>query len=150
MGRDEKIKNISDIDEKNKYDFKNFFINNFNNPIDNNENNENNEEQEDITLEEDKNIQSFKRNKLLWNQWDFIILKWFLDINYNNIKVTPDLNNNYIIKIINSELNTKIKKWNIVNDFKIEFNSNYIFSTLHSFENINLKFINTKNLKEFS
>jgi len=152
---DEKIKTVSDIEEKYKFDFKNFFINNFND-IDNENNDDKNDDKinidnsKDFLLLEDKNVQSFKRNKLLWEQWDFSILHWYLDLKYDQLEVTPSSDWNYIIKIINSIINANIKDWNKYSQYKIIINSNYIFSQLHSFEKISLKFINTNDTKKTS
>lgn len=145
---EEEMKNVSTIIEKEKYDFKNYFLITFNDIENINEIiSDNNNDIKDWLLEEDKVIKAFKRDKLLWDKWDFIILKWFLDIMYDQLKVTQDENWNFTINIIDSSLTTNIKQWTKIINYKIDFNSNYIFSPNHSFNKINLKFINTKDNK---
>ncbi len=147
----EKIKTISNYDDKYKYDFTNFFILTFNNVIeekdiiteDNNNNN--------FEIEESKIIRTFKRNKLLWEEWDFAILDWFFDINYNQLQVTENNEtDNYNINITNSKIFTNIIEANKSTGFEINLTWEYIFSPNHTFNNIKLKFVNTKDTRTLS
>lgn len=114
-----------DID---KYDFKNFFLYIFNPPketiIENNDDNINN----DDILEESLIIKIFKRNKLLWEEWDFKILTWFIDIKYDDL----------IVKQINNDYDIFIKKWSVwyisnSTKYKWDLSWKYIFIPDHSF-----------------
>ena len=149
---DEELKKSSKNEERIKYDFKNFFINTFNKSeiikVSNNDNNNNNSK--DFLQEEDKIIKTFKRNKLLWEKWDFAMLKGFLDIKYDELKVLLNKENTYSISIIDSMINTQTNISNIRTSYKIIFNSDYLFYPYHSFENINLKFIDTNKKENLS
>lgn len=141
---DEKMK--ADSKNKEKYDFSNFLVNTFgqwsiNDLYDNNT--ENYKDDETLILEEDSLIKIFKRNKLLWNSWDFAGLNWFLDINYNDL-IVEKLSDTYSIYIKNWIFNIDLwqnKKyyWN--------FSSKYDFSNYHSFINPAIKIIDEKSKK---
>lgn len=117
-----------------KYDFKNFFLYIFNPPKEVQVNDNNGEEPNDNeVLEESLIIKIFKRNKLLWEEWDFKILSWFIDIKYDDL----------IVKQINNDYDIYIKKWSlnyISNNkkYKWDLNWKYIFIPDHSFKNIEI------------
>ena len=141
------IKNAINSKEKEKYNFSNFLLNNFwknQTPINNNaiyENNNNNYTQEDPI------VRIFKRNKLLWNLWDFASLNWYFNINYENI-IVKNNDNWYNVYLswwtINSNININNKR----KIYNILFNSDYIFDS-HEFLWINIKYINWKNKSWF-
>lgn len=116
-----------------KYDFKNFFLYIFNPPKIDTNNNDNNDLDNTEIIEESLIIKIFKRNKLLWNEWDFHILEWFIDIKYDDL----------IVKQINNDYDIYVKKW------KLNYTSNnkkyiwdlswkYIFIPDHSFSNLEI------------
>lgn len=143
---EEKQKNLSEKEEKEKYSFKNFFILTFNDTvIESIRGPKDEDEIPDFILNEDKAIKTFKRNKLLWDKWDFAILNWYLDIKYNELKVTQDNLQNFNIEIIDSILTDNINTWIKEENYKAEFSSKYLFSPEHSFQDIKLKFLDTKN-----
>lgn len=132
----EKLKASTTDEDKQKYDFKNFFINNFSTQkIDTW--NQNIEITEDQKVQEEKYIRSFKWI-LLSDSWDFSLLKWFLNIKYNDL-IVEKIKEKYIITIKDTLLNTNIENWNDSNDYKLIFNSNYTSQNFHNFENINIK-----------
>ena len=149
---DEKIKRVTRNEEKDKYDFRNFFLNTF--IIQStSEIKEIYQEEEDV-LKEDKVIKTFKRNKLLWDSWDFAILKWFLDIKYNDLIVKED----YSISIKTSNFNTSIDTCNNetcesnFKQFEWTLESEYEFTNSHTFKNIIIKVIdpNQKEVEKYS
>lgn len=81
----EKIKTITTIEDRYKYDFTNFFILTFNN-ITEEDNVITEEDNTNFVIEESKIVRTFKRNKLLWEEWDFAILNWFLILIIINYK----------------------------------------------------------------
>lgn len=122
-------------DDKDKYDYKRFFLNTFfnnNNPVRGNYISDDNDDNQ-----EDRALAIFKRDKLVWDKWEFSILKWFLDILYDDVKVWL-VWNNYDININGSKFsiqNTTIS-WQAILWI---FNSDYVFSDKdHYFENINV------------
>lgn len=138
---DEKIK--TETKNKEKYDFKNFLVSTFGQKnIDGNEINPS--ETEIIILEEDPAVKIFKRNKLLWEVWDFANLGSFLEINYNDI----------IVKKVNDTYYTNIKLWLLSIDlwrnklYNWEFSSDYNFSPDHSFINPKIKVIDINHEKD--
>lgn len=138
---DEKKK--TDSTDKEKYDFSNYLIDIFawNISIDSEKDNS---EENDIILEEDPVVRIFKRNKLLWNSWDFASLNWFLDINYNDL----------IVEKLSETYSIYIKYWIFNIDlwqnkkYYWSFSSKYDFSTYHSFINPTIKIIDEKNEKD--
>jgi len=148
----EKIKKVTRDEEKNKYDFKNFFLNTF---ITQNswETKEIYETEENI-LKEDKVIKTFKRNKLLWSSWDFSILQGFLDIKYNDLIVKED----YSIFIKTSSFNLSIDTCNNqtcesnFKQYEWTLESQYEFTNSHTFKKILIKIIdpNNKDIKKYS
>lgn len=139
-------KKKTETKDKDKYEFKNFLAYTFWQQIINNSNNweNNNNLDENQILEEDSIVKIFKRNKLLWDSWDFVSLKWFLDIDYNNLLVI-NTGNAYSINvklwIFNVDLwRNKTYYW--------EFSSMYNFSPNHSFINPRIKLIDKKNEKD--
>ncbi len=129
--------------DKDRYDFNNFLINTFwkNIDIETDTNTNNIDKIDRIELIEDNVVKIFKRNKLFWDTWDFSVLNWFLDINYNDVIVERE--NNWWYSIL-------IKKWIFnINLWKNSFfywifSSNYNFSDNHSFINPELKLIDKK------
>lgn len=122
------------VEDKPKYDYKNFFLNTFTEKIQ-----KSSEEfvYSSGTIQEDKSIVIFKRDKLLWERWDFTILKWLLDIWYNNISVELDWN----------KYDIKVEWWKYIysNDKNLiwDFYSNYYFSSSdHYFDSIRIKLSN--------
>jgi hypothetical protein len=87
----------------------------------------------------------FKRDKLVWDKWDFSLLKWYLDILYNDISVIINWEN-YDISISNSKLTDVINSDNVI--YWI-FSSKYVFSEKnHYFNNINLKLYSDEEYKK--
>jgi hypothetical protein len=138
---DEKIK--TETKDKDKYDFKNFLVSTFgqkNTSI----NEYDPHKTQDTILEEDSAVKIFKRNKLLWEFWDFANLGSFLEINYNDI----------IVKKENDVYYTNIKFWLFNIDlwnnkfYYWEFSSDYNFSPDHSFINPRIKIIDKKYEKD--
>jgi len=126
---DEKYKIASENRER--YNFYNFFINTFwQKTVDLDYENSNDTDNTDIELVEDSIVKIFKRNKLLWNSWDFSSLKGFLDINYNDLIVENKSNWEYSIFINKSLFTYELEK---DNEFYWYFSSNYDFSNKHSF-----------------
>ena len=141
---EEKLKGSTNTEDIEKYDFKKFFVNNFSkeeikiwNPI---------IETIKPKITEEKYIRFFKWN-LLSDKWDFSLLKWFLDIKYNDLLIEK-VEEKYLITIKNALINTNLKIWNTDLKFKSILNSNYIFQDSHSFENINLKIIDPYDKEE--
>jgi hypothetical protein len=91
---------------------------------------------------EDKVISIFKRDKLLWDKGEFSLLKWYLELKYNNVKVT--LNNwVYDIKLENAILRTRVNVDGEWIDIIALLNWEYVFNDKdHYFKNINFKFYN--------
>lgn len=136
--------------EEYEYSFENFFINTFTVQNTTEWKKEEiiyqNDEKNNVS-KESKEIWAFKRSKLFWNMWDFSVLKWFLDIKYNDVIVEED----YSIYIKESNFTLDVK--NCVSD-KCSDNqyggileSEYKFTNIHSFENVKLKIID-KSLKD--
>lgn len=133
---DEKIKVASS--NKDKYKFSDFLINTFWQKNITSGNNENNTVVINNELDEDPVVKIFKRNKLLWKNWDFSSVWDFLEINYNDLIVKKEINWEYWINIKKSIFNVDLWKnvtfyWNLT--------SNYDFSKKHSFINPVLKLI---------
>lgn len=124
-------------EEKDKYDFKKFFINTFFSQ--NISSNQQFVYEENEPIEEDRSISIFKRDKLVWDKWDFSILKWFLDIWYNDVFVKLQ-NNSYDIDITNSKL--KIKVWESL--ILWDFSSKYVFNdSSHYFKDVKITLYST-------
>lgn len=127
-----------DNTQKDKYDFKKFFINTF---FASSESTWKTFDINEETVSEDKTITFFKRDKLLWDKWEFNVLKWYLDIKYNDIIVTLNSENKYDIYIqkwvLKTSLNVNWSLHNIVAYIKAD----YVFSnTEHYFKNILITF----------
>ncbi|MBW7954522.1 hypothetical protein H3C61_01790 [Candidatus Gracilibacteria bacterium] len=123
--------------DKPKYDFRNFFLNTFYYKKEDNQN-KYQVEQEDIG--ESKIVSIFKSNKLFGINGDFNILKGYLDIKYNDVKV-EFLNNNYNIKIINSILNTNVLIGEDSKNILAKVRADYVFNDKdHYFKNIYITF----------
>ncbi len=123
-------------EERDKFDFKKFFINTF---FSDNEVVVNKFVWEQYK-QEDKIISLFKRDKLFWDLGDFNVLKWFLEINYNDVLVSLvwDKYDTFISKSI---LRTKVDVLWTSQDIIWILNADYVFSnTDHYFKNIKIKF----------
>ncbi len=126
---DENFKKNSWSKNIDKYKFENFFLYVFNPPQEISENTENIENENIETIEESLIVKIFKRNKLLWENWDFNTVKWFINIWYDDIIVKEENNNNF---------NIYIKKWKINyqelnNTYNWYIYSKYEFIPGHSF-----------------
>lgn len=137
---DEQYENAIEQSEREKYDFKNFFINTFINKqiVEKQYYEDNNKNQ----LLEDKAIVILKKDKLLGTKWEFSIISDLLPIKYDNIKVVEN-NNNYDISIswVNMAFSTE-EEWGNSQNLLVEFSSKYIFTnTEHKFTNISVKFL---------
>lgn len=127
-------------DDKDKFDFKNFFINTFfkSNSIQT--------EQfvtKDEWVKEDKTISIFKRDKLFSDKWDFSVLKPMFDIKYNDVLVNFE-NNQYSIKILKSLIQASVEIQSENRNIKSNLESDYVFNqNQHYFKNIKLTFIDS-------
>jgi len=138
-------KKKTETKDKDKYDFYNFLAFTFGPQIiDNNINNYNNSTNNNIILKEDAVVKIFKRNKLLWSSWDFASLKWFLDINYNDLLVI-NTGDAYSINVKSWKFNIDLWK---NKTYYWEFSSMYNFSQNHSFINPKIKIIDKKSEKD--
>jgi len=123
-----------DASKKEKYNFKNFFLNTFFiSYVSDKENynwiklNSNND---------DEIIQTFKNAKLLWNKWEFRNINTLLNIRYSNLDIKRKFWENFHIKIIDSELNLKKNSWksnleywaDFSSDYKLEINKHYFYN----------------------
>lgn len=137
---DEQYKNATEESEKEKYDFRNFFINTFiNKQIDEKQYYEDDTKTQ---LVEDKAIVILKKDKLLWDKWEFSIISDILPIRYDNISVV-EIDNNYDISISGVNMIFPLDEtwWNYQN-LLVEFSSKYIFTnTEHKFTKISVKFL---------
>lgn len=115
-----------------KYKFENFFLYVFNPPNDWNIINipTVEEEEEEEKIEETEIVKAFKRNKLLWENWDFKVLNWFIDIKYEDT-IVKEIWKGYDVYIKNSNFNYS----DIETQFNWIFSSKYIFLPDHSFVN---------------
>ncbi len=134
---DEKYSKSNSTEDRDKYNFKNFFINTFlkvdTSKVIVEDNNKNSD------VKEDTYILVFKRDKLLWSKGEFYILKDFTDIKSEDIIIT---NNSwkYDIRLKDARIffsyqvnNTNTTNWAYLT-------SDYIFDeTSHYFDNIKLK-----------
>lgn len=139
---DKKV-NSTDGEIIEKYDFSRFFLNTFYPKNDWNTNLVNNFEQEQ-ELQEDRVIWIFKREKLLWDRWEFSVLKGYLELKYRNIIVKQE-KSNYEITLNNIILKTNIDNESETRTIVWELNANYVFSDKdHYFKNISLKFYDSE------
>ncbi len=131
--------------EKDKYDFKKFFLNNFiieskkqPQPIIGGSN------EPDIWTE-DKFTKYFKRNKLLWTNWDFTKIDDYFSIIYNNIRMTQESNStDYDIYISWVQFWMNINKnWKTIK-YSWVLNSDYTYASSHSFSDIDFKLLDLK------
>lgn len=139
---DDESKSSSSKEEK--YEFKDYLINIFSNK---NTDIVNNEEETitDKIIIDDPIVKVFKRNKLLWENWDFININNFITINYNNLIVVREDNDNYSIKVKDSPFKIKYTQ---NQSFLWILNSEYNFNPKHSFINPTIKLINDKSKLE--
>lgn len=136
----------------NKYNFQYFFINTFINK----EVSSNNSFQYSINNDwtEDPAITIFKKFKLLWERWDFLILKDFIDITYNQIFVTK-VDENYISQIQDASFNYKnsndIFIWSIdaLYDFEKHSFFNIVITPIDSTKRYNTVSNYTITVKEY-
>lgn len=137
---EDQYKNSVEPDEKDKYDFKNFFVNTFLKNSNYREIESFNVVKKDV--DEDRAIVIIKKDKLLWEKWEFSIIKDILPVKYENINIVKnwknyDISLNWLI--MNFSL---LEDWNSSQNLKVEFSSNYIFtSTEHKFTSIKIKFL---------
>lgn len=144
---DENYKKAFNSQDKDKYNFSNFFINTFLKVdgnitivVDNNN--------WETKTKEDTYILVFKRDKLLWPNWEFYILKDFSNIVSDNIIVT-DVNWKYSIELKDVELT-----FNYLKDNKPYTNWAYLSSLYmltnsdHYFKNVKLKLFKILNWKK--
>ena len=136
---DEKLKTIKL--NKEPYMFENYLVNTFWRKLvwTNNSNNSNNNENIKIK-QEDPVIRIFKRNKLLWESWDFANIYWSINIIYDNLNVEKKWES-YSIYIDSASFSVKESKdkW-----FQWLFSSEYDFSNKHSFINPELLLLDKK------
>lgn len=141
---DKKIKS-SNPEDKNLNDFKNFFVNTFlkikdNKPIDL-------YIEIDTPLPKDSTeILVFKRDKLLWENWEFYVLKDFSQIGMNNIIVSGT-----DIKLKDANFFFTFSKWgnNSSSSYWAYLTSDYIIKD-HYFNNIKLKIYSwDRNVEQF-
>jgi len=135
---DKKLK----ANKKNKelYTFSNFLINTFWEKVINNQYNSNIITNKWTLKQDDSFIRIFKRDKLLWELWDFNWLNWVIDIKYNDLNINK-IWNKYDIYINSSKFNINLDK---NTDYEWLFSSKYNFSEKHSFINPKIKLLNTK------
>ncbi len=136
-------------DDKDTYDFKNFFINTFLkksvSPIA-----EGTWTTNPSTLEEwDRLLEVFKRDYLLSKWWAFWKIWEYFDIKMENIKIEK-LSNDYDIKIENAKIYFYYKQNNdISNKTSALLNSDFIYDKEnwknHAFNNLKLKLFKTNN-----
>lgn len=127
----------ADKEDQDKFDFRNFFINTFFNQKEKLTQKFQDEEQ---TIVESKNIRLFKTEKLLWARWEFALLKWFLDVKYNNI-IVSEMNSWFDIKIKDGLIRTSYEVMGESKPIIWVLNADYVFTTKdHYFKNITLKF----------
>jgi len=121
-------------EDKNKFNFKNFFINTF--FISNDKNIEEYNWDKENTNNDDEIIQTFKNAKLLWNKWEFRNIRNLLDIKYSNLDVERKTWKIFIIQINDANINLdidvnwkKVKYWAIFNsDYKLEDDKHYFYN----------------------
>lgn len=123
-------------EEKEYYDFKNFFINRF--FVTEKEKKEDSIKETKIVNEDDEIIKTFKIAKLLW-KGEFYKVKKYLNIKYRDLHVKRISWENYSIKIKDSNLEISTWKWNNIKKYKVKFNSKYKLSKHeHYFYDISL------------
>ncbi|QFR38790.1 hypothetical protein A9Q91_00965 [Candidatus Gracilibacteria bacterium 28_42_T64] len=131
--------------EKDKYDFKKFFLNNFiieskkqPQPIIGGSN------EPDIGTE-DKFTKYFKRNKLLGTNGDFTKIDDYFSIIYNNIRMTQESNStDYDIYISGVQFGMNINKNGKTIKYSGVLNSDYTYASSHSFSDIDFKLLDLK------
>lgn len=123
------------------YEFENFLLNTFWKKINltNNNQTQNNTE-EIITEQEDPVIRIFKRNKLLWELWDFAKILNIFNIEYNNLEVERNWDE-YNIYINWANFSLGISK---NESYRWIISSDYDFSEKHSFINPSIKLLEKK------
>ena len=128
-----------EVDDKEKYNFKNFLLNNlWQKKLQDVSNNIS----EDVKIDtyEDPVVKIFKRNKLLWETWDFKNLEGFIDISYSNL-IVEKVDSKYTTNINWSKISFSLSK---NEKFYWELSSEYIFTPSHSFINPKIKLIDKK------
>lgn len=140
---DKKFESSSKPEDKNLNDFKNFFINTFLKTKSNNFIDPNNEI--DTPLPRDSTeILVFKRDKLLWQNWEFYVLKDFSQIGMNNIIVSST-----DIKLKDAKFFFTFSEWsnNSSSTYGAYLTSDYFIKD-HYFNNIRLKIY--KNINDWN
>ncbi len=132
-----------DDEEEEKYNFYSFFVDTFWEKYVSQIYNNSEIIKEEI-IEEEPIVKVFKRNKLLWENWDFANLEWFIDISYKDLLVEK-IGENYSIELTKSIFNIRLSSKEV---YKWFFSSNYNFSPDHSFINPRIKLINIKTGKD--
>lgn len=122
-----------------KYNFKNFFLYIFN-PPKINDTNENNEYVNTAIVDESLIVKIFKRNKLLWINWDFQNIISFINITYDDV-IVSEKNENYDIYVKKWEVN--LSEW--LDKYSAIMSSKYIFLPDHSFINPEFVFYDSYN-----
>jgi len=137
---EERIQTAETSEDAEKFKFENFFLLTFNPGEETN--NQNNQEfiDDNEEIQESAIVRVFKRNKLLWENWDFKNLNWFLNILYDDIEVTEAWENiaeeNYKVYINNSKFSYSEK--NIKMYWKVSWEYNFLPN--HSFINPIIEF----------
>lgn len=140
----EKIKDV-EPEDRYKYEFSNFFLNIFFPQVSTNTVIIQDDKEE---KQEEKFVIVFKRNVLLWDEWEFSLIKNIIDINYSNL-IVDRKDENYNIYIdswllhvpIKSWLKDEIKYWLLDSDYILNNNDHY-------FENTKLKIYQSYKDKE--
>lgn len=132
----EEKKKVAIEEERWRYDFSRFFLLTF---FADNSTTVEEYIKDDVKLSEDKTEIIFKRDWLLGDKWEFSDLKWFLKIEYNDLKVVKD-NLLYDIFINDAELELQISNaWSVMNQVWL-LNAQYILNdTDHYFTDIGLR-----------
>ena len=133
---DENYKRHSWNPEQEKSKFENFFLYVFNPPKEINITEEKEVEENSNLEEESVIVKIFKRNKLLWENWDFNIVNGFINIKYEDTIVKENSNSTFNINIKNSVFSYE----NLEIVYKWSMDSEYEFLPSHSFINPEFKF----------
>jgi len=130
---DDRKQGARDQQEREKYDFSNFFSNTFSDAS-SWDTAEIFEINNDGSANQDKFIVVFKRDKLLWKTWEFSVVDDFLDIDFSDIDVVA-AGELYDIFITDANMRIDLDKW----DITANFTSNYVLQEdKHYFKNIRL------------
>lgn len=129
-----------------KYDFKKFFLNTF---FAENKKQTKKFVDDEVVNTDSKNIQIFKRDKLLWERWEFSLLKGYMDMKYNNIEVTEN-RSWYDIVLKDVFIETTIKNGDTNIPVVGQLTAQYVFSSKdHYFKNIAIQFLSPEAYSEW-